>query len=99
MRNKSVIKMEPGDVIKHKAFIDVCVQVTFIDNDPELEEVIVHGIWFNQGQTESFMINTKQYPYGLPCHFSIKRKNLDKWFKCLEPTSKFLREATWETIV
>lgn len=99
MKQKEVLKLEAGDVIKHKAFIDVCIQVTFLDNDPEEDEVIIHGIWFNQGQIESYLINTEEYPFGVPCYFKINRKNLDKWFKCTEPTAKFLREATWESLV
>lgn len=98
MRSKSITKLEAGDVIKHKAFVDVCIQLTFVDNDPEEDSVIIHGIWFNQGQTESFLINTKQYPFGIPCYFTLKRKQLNNWFKCMEPTAKFLRKATWESI-
>lgn len=91
-------KIEPGDVIKHKAFIDVCVQVTMVGKNPDTGDLTITGFWFNLGQNQSFQIKTKQYPQGIVCNFDISKKNLDKWFKCEEPTAKFLREAAWTSV-
>jgi hypothetical protein len=83
--------IKQGDIIKHKAFMDVAVQVIFASTNPENGEMEVSGIWINQGQLRTYSINE-------PAKFTIKKHQLDNWMKCLKPKSNFIRNEEWEQL-
>lgn len=79
-----------GDIIKHKAFLDVAVQALVITQSPE-GDLDIGGVWINQGCTNSYYIN-------IPINFILKKEHIRDWYKCLNPTSKFIRNETWEQL-
>lgn len=83
--------IKQGDIIKHQAFMDVAVQVFFSSTNPKTGDIRIDGVWLNQGQTQSYRINE-------PANFTIKKNHLCKWYKCLKPESKFLRNEEWEQL-
>ena len=80
-----------GDIIKHKAFIDVAVQVIFASTNPENGEIKVSGIWINQGQLRTYNINE-------PAKFIIKKHQIDNWMRCSKSKSSFIRNEKWEQL-
>ncbi len=76
-----------GDVIKHKNFKDVAIQIQnlSLQND----QLIISGTWLNQGMTKSYNINK-------PALFSIHTSELSNWFKCINPKAKCIRNEKWK---
>lgn len=83
--------IKSGDIIKHNAFMDIAVQVFFINNNPETEEIEISGVWVNQGQVNTYCINE-------PAKFTIKKHELSNWMKCLKPKSDLIRIEQWEKL-
>lgn len=83
--------IKTGDIIKHRLFMDVSVQVLFVSVNPENNDVLVKGVWINQGQTSTFSINE-------PAEFTITTGNKNDWLKCKKPDSNFIRAEEWEQI-
>ncbi len=46
-----------GKFIKHKKFIDICINITYMDTNNS--SLIIHGIFWNLGFVESFNIGKK----------------------------------------
>lgn len=90
--------ISPGEVIKHKAFMDVAVQIIFALLDPETNNLEVRGIWINRGQSNSFIINSKQHPEGIPAEFIIKQKHLQNWLKCNKQIGVSFKDAEWKEL-
>jgi hypothetical protein len=90
--------IKSGDIIKHKASMDVAIQVLYASEHPDNGDVEIRGIWLNQGQTKSFIINTRKYPAGVPVDCVIKKHQLSNWFKCARPDSKFIRNEEWKQL-
>jgi len=83
--------IRPDDVIKHKASMDVAIQVLYTSVDPTTGNTLVNGVWLNQGQTESFVLN-----YG--AEFFIRPEHLQNWLRCKNPKSRFIRNEEWEPL-
>lgn len=90
--------IKQGEIIKHKNFMDVAIQIMYISTNPETESLEVRGIWINQGQTESFVINTRKYPYGVPIELTIKKEDLSNWLKCSKTDIVFIRNEEWKVL-
>jgi hypothetical protein len=80
-----------GDVIKHKAALDVAIQVMYASTNPMTNDVEISGIWLNQGQVQSYSMN-------IPVEFIIKEKHVSNWLRCEKPSSKFIRNETWSEL-
>jgi len=85
-----------GDIIKHKAYMDVAIQVLFTSTNPENEEIIIKGVWINQGQIQSYYINA--YYINEFVERTIQKSQLPNWFKCMKPKSKFIRNEEWKQL-
>lgn len=83
--------IKQGDIIKHKAFMDVAVQIINTTTNPETQDIEVRGIWINQGQVSSFVLNQVTT-------FIIKKEHLSNWLKCLKPRSSFIRNEEWKQL-
>ena len=83
--------IKQGDVIKHKSFMDVAIQVYFINQHPETQDIEIRGIWLSQGQVESYCSNES-------AEFTIKAHNLNDWLKCSKPESITLRSEEWKEL-
>jgi len=90
--------IKQGDIIKHKAFMDVAIQVMYLSENPENGDIEIRGIWLNQGQTKSFVINTNKYPAGVPVIYIIKKHQICNWLKCDKPSSKHIRNEPWSRL-
>ncbi len=83
--------IKQGDVIKHKSFMDVAIQVYFANQHPDTRDFEVRGVWLNQGQTSTYSLNE-------PAEITIKKVNLNDWLKCSKPESGFLRIEEWKEL-
>jgi len=83
--------IKSGDVIKHEAFLDVAVQVHTVSKNPETGDISITGMWINQGQVRTYVINE-------PASFSIKEKHIENWSLCEKPTSTFVRNEKWRSL-
>lgn len=90
--------IKPGDIIKHKNFMDVAILVLLSHKNPETGEIEVKGCWVNQGQKESFTITTKRNPAGIPMEYVIKADQLKNWLVCSKPESNFIRAEKWKQL-
>lgn len=84
--------IKQGDVIKHKATMDVAVKVFYTSVNPDTGYTLVYGTWINQGQVLT-------YPLNCSAEFFIKPEHLNNWLKCKNPDSKFIRNEEWNSIV
>lgn len=98
MKYIKVKMINQGDIIKHKAAMDIAIQIISARTNPETENIEVRGIWINQGQTISYIINTKEYPAGIPAEFIIKPNHLCNWLKCIKNKSEFYRTEEWKPL-
>jgi hypothetical protein len=83
--------IKSGDVIKHKNFTDVAIQVMFVSVHPNTNDIEISGVWINQGQTQTYSINE-------PAKLQIKEKHLSDWLKCSKPKSTFIRNEEWKEL-
>jgi hypothetical protein len=83
--------IKPYDVIKHKASMDVAIQVFFTSVDPETGNTLVDGIWLNQGYVETMPINCR-------AEFFIRPEHLKNWLKCMKPDAILIRNEKWEPL-
>ena len=83
--------LNKGDVIKHKAAMDVAIQIFRFAQDPNTSNYHVQGWWINQGQT-------MKYSMGIPAEFYIKPEHLTNWLKCQKPDADKIREEKWEPL-
>jgi len=91
--------IKSGDVIKHKASMDVAIQVFYSTVDPETTNILINGVWINQGQVDTFTIRTKRFPIGVPAEFFIKPEHLKNWLKCRKPDAQLIRNEEWVPLV
>lgn len=84
--------VKQGDVIKHKAAMDVAIQVFRFKQDPNTSNYHVQGYWINQGQV-------MKYSMGIPAEFYIKPEHLPNWLKCAKPESDKIRDEEWVPLV
>ena len=80
-----------GDIIKHKAYMDVAIQVLLTSTNPANEEIMITGVWINQGQTKTYSINEI-------VERTIQKSQLSNWFKCIKPESEFIRNEEWKQL-
>lgn len=92
------LNLKPGDIIKHKEFKDVAIQVFYIRKEPINDIIEIDGVWFNLGVEESYLITSKDCPYGYPARINISSENKNKWFKCKSNDAKCYRYEDWELI-
>lgn len=104
--------IENWDVIKHEKFMDVAFEVEFAHDLGDHIHLV--GYWWNQGYEASFLIPYKDhrmhrriqftYPGVTSQGFQIKKTDLDKWFKAIDPRKQqpvngwgmgFLRNCQW----
>lgn len=83
--------IKSGDIIKHKNFMDVAVQVLFTTTNPETGNIEISGVWINQGQVKTYSTNQLAY-------FIVKKEDLSNWSKCLKLDSSFIRNESWEQL-
>lgn len=89
--------IKPGDLIKHKNFKDVAIQVFYTRYNAINEITEIDGVWINLGQAESYPITTEEHPVGFPANIMIRSSNLQDWLKCTKVESKFYRNEKWES--
>lgn len=87
--------IKQGDLIKHKASLDCAIQVITSTVDPRTQNILVKGVWINQGQVQTFPIATPTYPIGIPAEFFIRPGHLKNWLMCIKPDSLHVRKEEW----
>lgn len=80
--------IKPGDIIKHKAFMDISIQVVIANITPNGQDMYIRGIWYNQGQVKSYLMNVHT-------RLIILKEDLGNWLKSAEPRSEFIRNKEW----
>lgn len=80
-----------GDIIKHKAALDVAIQIMYTSANPLTGDTDIKGIWINQGQVETYSLN-------IPVNFTILKKDMSNWLKCMKPQSGFIRNEEWKEL-
>lgn len=80
--------IKPGDIIKHKTFMDVAIQVVTVNYTPDDKYIFIQGVWYNQGQVTSYSMN-------LHDDLIIVIEDLGNWLKSAEPRSEFIRNKEW----
>ena len=82
--------INPGDMIKHNAAMDVAVQVINANRSQD-GDYSIQGIWFNMGQAKTYSINEL-------ADFTIKKDQVQNWKKIIGPISEFVRNDNWEQV-
>lgn len=88
--------IKPGDIIKHKAFLDVAILILFSSEHPETKDLEIKGVWLNQGQKTSYVINSNKYPTGIPITLNLSTLQIKNWLVCSKPEAKFIRNEEWK---
>lgn len=78
-----------GRIIRHERNMDVCYMVMGMVDTGKKYKMKVTCI--NMGYVES-------YPLAVDLKFDIKKQDVFKWHKCLDPDAKCLRHAEWRRL-
>lgn len=84
------IFLKTGDIIKHKAFLDVAFEVTRAFYGTH--DMVVCGLWVNQGFTRTWVIDTTEH------WFRISEEQKDNWLVCEKPRAVCIRGEKWVKI-
>lgn len=92
-----MIKLKPYDVIKHKKFMDVAIQITKPPIITKSGKLKIKGNWMNQAYVESFIIG-KLKNFG-KSELVIMPENIKDWLVCLNPHANCVRNEKWIRLV
>jgi hypothetical protein len=82
--------MKPGDIIKHKRWKDLALEVLYIS--PATDGVMVHGEYINMGFTSSWHLGIGQHS-----HIILHNKQ-GEWERMLEGAHSSIRYNKWKSL-